>query len=92
MESNIKFDIITSIVSEIMNIKTIPNSDSNLIELGLDSIMTIQLIVRLEMDLGVVFKDEDLLIENFTSIRNIYNLIKLRGSLTTIEEESIGEG
>ncbi|MGG4340439.1 phosphopantetheine-binding protein [Paenibacillus lautus] len=80
MNTNICLDNIKSIVTKAMDLGIYPDADTNLIELGLDSIQVIQLIVTLEEGLGFSFKDEDLLIDNFLTIRGIYNLVQLRSA------------
>lgn len=49
---------------------------SDLMVLGMNSIMAIQIIVLLESEFNIEFDDEDLLLENVDSIEKIVNLVK----------------
>jgi acyl carrier protein len=52
------------------------DTDGNLIELGIDSLNFIRLIVELEDDLNIVIQDEDIKLDNFTSINDIIDLLQ----------------
>ncbi|MNY54584.1 acyl carrier protein [compost metagenome] len=45
-------------------------------QLGLDSLKTVNLIVELEMAFNIVFENDELLFENFSSIQKIVNQIE----------------
>lgn len=47
--------------------------DTELIEYGLNSLKTIALIVKLEELYNITFDEDDLLFENFSTIRDIIN-------------------
>lgn len=51
-------------------------ASSDLMVLGMNSIMAIQIIVLLESEFNIEFDDEDLLLENVDSIEKIVNLVK----------------
>ncbi|WP_135550730.1 acyl carrier protein [Paenibacillus cymbidii] len=65
-------EIITNIVLSVLDIKEHKiDGDRSLEELGLDSIATIKLIVRIEEELNISFDDKDLLIENLNTLNKI---------------------
>lgn len=49
--------------------------DTNLIELGLDSLKAIELVVLLEDGFDISISDEDLLVDNLATIEDIVDLI-----------------
>ncbi|MEF2965947.1 phosphopantetheine-binding protein [Paenibacillus sp. M1] len=49
--------------------------NDNLFEHGLDSFQMMRVIVGLERSLNFVFKDEDLLVVNFSTIESIVNSV-----------------
>lgn len=73
---------IRTIFSEILkfekDIYNIPN-DANLIELGLNSLNAIEMVVYLEDTFGIEIRDEDLMIDNMSSINQICELLKRYG-------------
>lgn len=62
-------------LSEVLNKTVEVSHEADLREEGLDSIKTIALIVNLEVAFNVQIDDEDLLVENFSSIRKIASLL-----------------
>ena len=61
-----------------LDISRIQSSDS-LIKLGLDSLNVIKLIVAIEDAFGIEFEDEDISIDNWSSIDSIIMLLNRRG-------------
>lgn len=51
------------------------NEDTNLMELGLDSLACVEIVVNLEEEFGIEIAEEDLIVENMSSINRIINLI-----------------
>lgn len=49
--------------------------DSNLVDIGLDSIKAIEVIVRIEEIFGITVNEDDLLINNIDSISKVMELI-----------------
>lgn len=52
------------------------NADDDLRSLGLDSLTSIELVVKLEEEYSVSIADDDLLIDNVCTINNIEKLLK----------------
>jgi len=50
--------------------------EDDLISMGLDSVKIINMIVLLEEKYGIEIKDEDLLFENFETVRKITELLE----------------
>ena len=61
----------TRIVSEILGNGYCIGDNDDLVLLGLDSIGSVKLVVKLEEEFGILVSDDDLLIENFNSIEKI---------------------
>ncbi|GKS10717.1 hypothetical protein YDYSY3_17170 [Paenibacillus chitinolyticus] len=49
---------------------------TKLLETGIDSMSFIRLVVLLEEAFNIVIEDEEILLENFTSVETIRNLIR----------------
>jgi acyl carrier protein len=62
---------ITSKVKEILEINGDITIDENLANLGLDSLKSVALIVDLEESFNIVFEDEELLFEYYSTIQKI---------------------
>lgn len=56
-------------------LETVLDFDTNLIEIGMDSLIFIELIVELENELEIEFDANDLLFEEFSTIRAIHKKI-----------------
>lgn len=52
------------------------NSDTDLMELGLDSMTCVEVVVNLEEEFGIMVEEEDLLVENMSTIRKLEELIE----------------
>lgn len=52
------------------------SDEDNLVENGLDSLNFVKLIVDLEEEYGVTIEDEELLIENFNSVKDIVKYLR----------------
>lgn len=50
--------------------------DTDLTIYGLDSLNVILLIINIEKKYNITFMDENLLLENFSTIRNIFRIIE----------------
>lgn len=68
---------IVEIVSELLQIEDIDEiySTKDLREIGMDSILFIQLVIEIENKLNIELDDEDLLIDNFLTIDSIMNMV-----------------
>lgn len=67
---------ITELISRVLkcDMPIIGESD-NLIELGMDSLKAIELVVRLEETFDIMIDEEDLLIENLSTVLDIQELV-----------------
>lgn len=76
---------VRSLLAEIAAQEAFLNSpaDQDLEELGLDSVGMIDLIYRLEDEFKVVIEDEEVVPENFRSIRSLCRLLEEKCSSTT---------
>ncbi|MGY1422621.1 acyl carrier protein [Bacillus cereus] len=69
----IKIEVVETI-EKLLNLKEI-NHDSDLKNLGLDSMNTVNLILTLEENFKIVLSDEDLSLSNFKNINEVIKLI-----------------
>ena len=49
--------------------------ETSLVELGIDSLMTVELVLGLEDAFNIQFNDSDLEMENLRNVRDIVNLV-----------------
>lgn len=63
-----------------------PSEHEDLNALGLNSIKTIALVVELEERFDITFEDDELLFENFATIRTIAD--RISGKLVSLHNES----
>lgn len=49
---------------------------SNLVEYGLDSLKAIEFVVNLEIEFGIEFDDNDLLLDNLDTIEKIISIVE----------------
>lgn len=71
-------EVIREKVAEILKIEeveTIP-ADKDLKKYGMDSLNAIELVVSLEMEFGIEFKEEDLLVDNLCTIQKLMNVVE----------------
>lgn len=62
-------------ISEVFNREVQISYDTDLRNEGLDSVKTIELIVNLEIEFDIEIDDQDLLVENFSTIHKIAILL-----------------
>jgi acyl carrier protein len=48
---------------------------SGLVDLGLDSLNTVEIVVRLEEEFGIELSDEDLTVEAFETVGSLWSLV-----------------
>ncbi len=74
MENRIK-----EIVVEILKLEEeqalILEKDNDLLQLGLDSLTSVEIVVNLENEFDIVIDDEDLLVENMGTIQLLMDLV-----------------
>ncbi|WP_052702704.1 phosphopantetheine-binding protein [Paenibacillus beijingensis] len=68
-------DIITKVVQEIINNNEF-DEDDDLVMYGMDSMNTIRVVVELETQLNIIFPDEELISDNFSSIKKIVAVVE----------------
>ncbi|WP_336783260.1 acyl carrier protein [Paenibacillus illinoisensis] len=68
-------ELITNKLSEVLNRATDLDFETELRNVGLDSIKTIEFIVNLEVEFDIQIDDQDLLVENFSTINKITKLL-----------------
>lgn len=81
-------ELITRQIKEILDREVQSDPDAELKNEGMDSISMIKLIANLEAELDFQIDDEDLLVENFSTIRKIADL--LSGRYGIVPARSIG--
>lgn len=54
--------------------------EKDLKEYGMDSLNAIELVVALEMEFGIEFSEEDLLVDNLCTIQKLMDIVKKYGS------------
>ncbi|WP_036709746.1 phosphopantetheine-binding protein [Paenibacillus pinihumi] len=69
---------IVSLVEEVLETKLIADLNADLTLFGLDSIKTIKLVVKIEEHYQIEFLDEELLIEYFSSVNKILELLSYK--------------
>lgn len=67
--------IIINTIKEVIEIGKVEDS-MNLFDYGLDSLGVLKLVTLLEDRLGIEIDDEDLTMENMSSVRTIINMVK----------------
>lgn len=72
-ETYLKELIINTLNLDVKNINNI--SELNLFESGLDSLSLINMIIDIESTFGFEFNETDMIMENFSTISSISNLI-----------------
>ncbi|AJY77385.1 hypothetical protein VN24_26040 [Paenibacillus beijingensis] len=67
--------MITKVVQEIINNNEF-DEDDDLVMYGMDSMNTIRVVVELETQLNIIFPDEELISDNFSSIKKIVAVVE----------------
>lgn len=67
--------VITKKISEVLNRAADIDFETDLRNGGLDSIKTIEFIVNLEVEFDIQIDDQDLLVENFSTINKVTKLL-----------------
>ncbi|EGL15173.1 MULTISPECIES: acyl carrier protein [Paenibacillus] len=82
-QENVRTAQIVSCVNEILQTKESITPETDLFLLGLDSVTAVNLIVSLESQFGITFNDDELIVENFSTVRKITEHVtdKLEGTL-----------
>ncbi len=73
-------DINKTIISCITEITSLETSDINtedtLLSLGIDSLMTVELVISIEDNLQITFEDSDLDSENFKTVQSVIDIVR----------------
>lgn len=71
-------EIVQQKIKEALNIDELEelSIDTDLKKCGMDSLNAIELVVALEMQFGIEFDEDDLLVDNLCSIRKLLNIVK----------------
>jgi acyl carrier protein len=75
MEDRIKEIIVTVLELSEDDAKQI-TEDTDLLEYGLDSMTCVEMVVNLEEEFGITVGEEDLLVENMSTISKIKDLVE----------------
>jgi len=75
MEKKIR-EFISELIKLEQNAMNSIDSDADLIEFGLDSLNSIELIVRLEDEFNIEIDDNDLFIDKINTINKLINIIQ----------------
>ena len=71
---------IRNIVKEVLKLDDEQNAnlmdDTNLIDFGLDSLTSVEIIVNIESEFDIFTNDDDLLVENLATINLLADLVK----------------
>ncbi|WP_442602782.1 acyl carrier protein [Paenibacillus sp. KN14-4R] len=76
---------VLKILNEILSKEILIGNNEDLWNEGLDSVNTIRLIGALEIEFKIEIDDQDLLIENFSTIERILNLLSKKVELSSLE-------
>lgn len=69
-------NVIKELIADILESQEEISEDARLVEdLGIDSVLILQLIVNIEMQFNITFDDEDLLVDKFSSISSLADYI-----------------
>ncbi len=69
-------NVIKELIADILESQEEISEDARLVEdLGIDSVLILQLIANIEMQFNITFDDEDLLVDKFSSISSLADYI-----------------
>jgi acyl carrier protein len=74
---DIQEKLITLILSKHEGVEQI-NAQSNLLDLGFDSLKFIELVLKIEFEFGIEFDDEDLNYRKFTQVSEVADYIEYK--------------
>lgn len=72
---NLKIEISNRVV-EILKVNRKIEENDNLKDLGLDSLNTLELIIRIEDIFSITFEDKEFIVDNFNTISKIERMVK----------------
>ncbi|WP_413986061.1 acyl carrier protein [Paenibacillus polymyxa] len=82
MNSNEVFNGIQKIIKNIIFEVADISPSTNLIDLGITSILFIEIIVSIELKFDIEFDDEDLLFDNFIDVNSLFEYVVERKVFT----------
>lgn len=69
--------IIIYCITEITSLETSDiNTEDTLLSLGIDSLMTVELVISIEDNLQITFEDSDLDSENFKTVQSVIDIVR----------------
>ena len=69
-------EIVATVLELSEDVKDTIKEDTDLMELGLDSMTCVEMVVNLEDEFGITVDEEDLLVENMASISALVQLVE----------------
>lgn len=69
-------EIVATFLELSEDVKDTIKEDTDLMELGLDSMTCVEMVVNLEDEFGITVDEEDLLVENMASISALVQLVE----------------
>ncbi|EML6324632.1 acyl carrier protein [Bacillus cereus] len=67
---------VENILKEILEVEQDIDLNEDLSSIGLDSLVSVSLIVELEEKFGITFDDDELIFENFSNIKKIIDIVE----------------
>jgi acyl carrier protein len=65
-------------IRELLSLEQELGENDNLEDKGLDSVHSMQLIIELEKLFDIEFDDDDLILDNFSTIKEIYQIVSTK--------------
>lgn len=76
-------EIIKAKLCEILQYKGTIDETVNLVDIGFNSMNAIRFVVELETLFGITIDDEELLLDNFSSLERVYELVKQKTAVSS---------
>lgn len=76
-------EVIKSKLREILQYEGTIDEKANLVDIGFNSMIAIRFVVELETLFGITIEDEELLLDNFSSLERVYELVKQKMAVSS---------